>query len=59
VINILATVTLVEMMTTIGLGMTFADVLGVARNWRLVGRAALASYVCVPAVVVGLPPEPQ
>jgi len=54
VINALVMVTLVEMMATIGLGVTFADVLGVARNWRLVGRAALANYVCVPAVVVGL-----
>jgi BASS family bile acid:Na+ symporter len=54
VINALVMVTLVEMMATIGLGVSFADVRGVARDWRLVGRAALANYVCVPAVVVGL-----
>jgi BASS family bile acid:Na+ symporter len=54
VINVLVMVTLVEMMATIGLGVTFADVRGVARDWRLVGRAALANYVCVPAAVVGL-----
>ena len=54
VINILATVTLVEMMVTIGLGVTFADVAGVARNWRMVARAALANYVCVPAAAVAL-----
>jgi BASS family bile acid:Na+ symporter len=53
-INLLATVTLFEMMVAIGLGVTFAEVAGVARRWRLVGRAALASYVCVPAAAVGL-----
>jgi BASS family bile acid:Na+ symporter len=53
-INILATVTLFEMMVTIGLGVSFAEVVGTARDWRLVGRAALANYVCVPAVAVGL-----
>src|SRR5262245_370134 len=42
------------MMAAIGLGVTFADLLGVARDWRLVGRAALANYVCVPAAAVGL-----
>jgi BASS family bile acid:Na+ symporter len=54
VINLLATITLVEMMVTIGLGVTFAEVGGVARNWRLVGQAALANYVCFPAATVGL-----
>jgi BASS family bile acid:Na+ symporter len=54
VINVLVMVTLIEMMATIGLGVSFSDVIGVARNWRLVGRAVLANYVCVPAVVVGL-----
>jgi BASS family bile acid:Na+ symporter len=53
-INILATITLFEMMVTIGLGVTFAEVAGVAKNWRLVARAALASYVCFPAAAVGL-----
>src|SRR5262249_53127866 len=53
-INVLVTITLVEMMVAIGLGVTFAELLGVARNWRLVGRAALATYVCVPAAAVGL-----
>ncbi|MGH6931493.1 MAG: hypothetical protein ACREEE_03560, partial [Dongiaceae bacterium] len=36
------------------LGVTFADVLRVATEWRLVSKAALASYVCVPAAAVGL-----
>jgi BASS family bile acid:Na+ symporter len=53
-INILVTVTLVEMMVTIGLGVTFADLAGVVRNWRLVARAALANYVLVPAATVGV-----
>jgi BASS family bile acid:Na+ symporter len=53
-INILASVTLFEMMVAIGLGVTFADVAGVAKNWRLVGRVAFANYVCFPAAAVGL-----
>jgi bile acid:Na+ symporter, BASS family len=53
-IQILAAVTLFELMVTIGLGVTIAEVAGVARNWRLVGRSALASYVCFPAAAVGL-----
>src|SRR4051812_24583628 len=53
-INVLVTVTLIEMMVSIGLGVTFADLAGVARDWRLVTRAALANYVCVPAAAVGL-----
>jgi BASS family bile acid:Na+ symporter len=54
IINALVTVTLVEMMVTIGLGVTFVDLVGVARDWRLVARAALANYVCVPAATVAL-----
>jgi BASS family bile acid:Na+ symporter len=53
-INVLVTVTLIEMMVAIGLGVTWVDLLGVARNWRLVMQATLANYVCVPAVTVGL-----
>jgi BASS family bile acid:Na+ symporter len=53
-INILVMITLIEMMVAIGLGVTFVDLTTVCRNWRLVGRAALANYVCVPAVTVGL-----
>jgi BASS family bile acid:Na+ symporter len=62
-INVVVTITLIEMMAAVGLGVTFAELAGVARNWRLVGKAALANYVCVPAVTVGLllvfrPPDP-
>jgi BASS family bile acid:Na+ symporter len=53
-INILVTVTLIEMMIALGLGVTFAELAAVARNWPLVLRAALANYVCVAAVTIGL-----
>jgi BASS family bile acid:Na+ symporter len=53
-INLLAAVTLFELMVSIGLGVTFADLIGVARNARLIGMAALANYVCVPAAAVAL-----
>jgi BASS family bile acid:Na+ symporter len=54
VINLLCAVTLFEMMVSIGMGVTFADLFSVARNGRLIGMAALANYVCVPAAAVGL-----
>ena len=53
-INLLCAVTLFEMMVSIGIGVTLADLIGVARNGRLVGMAALANYVCVPAAAVVL-----
>lgn len=53
-INVLVTVTLIEMMLTAGLGVMFADLAGVLRDWRLVAWAALANYVCVPAATLGL-----
>jgi BASS family bile acid:Na+ symporter len=53
-INLLATITLFEMMVTIGLGVTVAEVVGVAKDWGLLARAALANYVLVPAAAVGL-----
>jgi BASS family bile acid:Na+ symporter len=42
------------MMAATGLGVTFGDLARVARDWRLVVRAALANYVLVPAATVGL-----
>jgi BASS family bile acid:Na+ symporter len=54
IINVLVTVTLIEMMIAIGLGVTLAEIIGVVRNRRLLIRAALANYVCVPAAAVGL-----
>src|SRR5262245_22642226 len=53
-INLLVTVTLVEMMVATGLGVDLADLLGVARDWRLLARAAVANYVCVPLATVAL-----
>jgi bile acid:Na+ symporter, BASS family len=54
VINILAAITLFEMMIAIGLGVTFGQVAGVARDWQLLVRAAAANYLGVPAAAVGL-----
>jgi BASS family bile acid:Na+ symporter len=53
-INILAAITLIEMIIAIGLGVTWPEILAVARNGRLVLRAAVANYVAVPAVAVAL-----
>jgi BASS family bile acid:Na+ symporter len=53
-IRLLTTVALLELMVCIGLGVAVADVARVARNWPLVARAAVANYVCVPAIAVGL-----
>jgi BASS family bile acid:Na+ symporter len=53
-INILAAITLIEMMVTIGLGVTLSELLRVSRSWGLVARAVLANYILVPAAAVGL-----
>lgn len=54
IINVLVTITLIEMMVAIGLGVAIVEVANVARNWRLVVQAAVANYVLVPAVAIGL-----
>ena len=41
-VNALVAVTLVEMTISIGLGVTFGQVLAVARDWRQVTQAAVA-----------------
>jgi BASS family bile acid:Na+ symporter len=51
-INLLVTVTLMEMMVTVGLRVTFAEIVDTARNWQLVTRAAVANYLLVPAVAI-------
>jgi bile acid:Na+ symporter, BASS family len=51
-INLLVTVTLMEMMVTVGLRVTLAEIVGTARNGRRVARAALANYVLVPVVAI-------
>jgi BASS family bile acid:Na+ symporter len=53
-INVLVTLTLIEMMVAIGLSVTLTDLVGVARNWGLLARAALSNYVLVPAVTAVL-----
>ena len=53
-INVLVTVTLVEMMVTIGLGVTTADLVKIFHDWRLMAQALVANYVVVPAATVGL-----
>jgi BASS family bile acid:Na+ symporter len=45
---------LIEMMIATGLGVSLAELVAVVRNWQLVTKAALANYLCVPAVTVGL-----
>src|SRR5215213_6839106 len=51
-INLLAAVTLVELMITIGVGATLAEVWAVVRDWRGVLRAAAANYLIVPGAAV-------
>lgn len=53
-IHVLAAITLIEMMVTIGLGVTLSDVLRVGRSSSLVVRAVLANYILVPAAAVSL-----
>jgi bile acid:Na+ symporter, BASS family len=53
-INLLAAITLIEMMVAIGLSVSIGEVLGVAKNWRLLIGAALANYLLVPAAAVAL-----
>lgn len=53
-INLLAVVALADLMLTIGLGSTVADLWAVARDSGAVGRATIANYVLVPAAAVGL-----
>ena len=54
VINLLATVALIELMLTIGLDAAVKDIATVATDYRAVLGAMLANYVVVPAVTVGL-----
>jgi BASS family bile acid:Na+ symporter len=53
-IKILVPVTLIEMMFAIGLGVRFVELAAIARDWRLVLKAAAANYICVPLATVGL-----
>jgi BASS family bile acid:Na+ symporter len=53
-INILVTITLIEMMVLVGLRTTFAEFGQTVLNWRLVARAGAANYLLVPGAAVGL-----
>lgn len=53
-INLLVTLTLIEMMIAIGMGVHLADVVSVLKQCRVTVRAALANYLVVPAVTVAL-----
>jgi predicted Na+-dependent transporter len=53
-INLLVTLTLFEMMAAIGLGVTLGEIAGAARNKSLVTRCAVANYLFVAAMAVGL-----
>src|SRR5215471_7464973 len=51
-INLLVTITLIEMMVLTGLRVTFGELAQVVGNLRLVTRAAVANYLLVPAFAV-------
>jgi BASS family bile acid:Na+ symporter len=53
-INLLVTITLIEMMVLIGLRVTFAELIEIGRSFRLVTRAAVANYLLVPTLAVVL-----
>lgn len=53
-INLLVTVTLVEMMIAIGLSVSLSDLMAASKQWRLMVRTAVANYLLVPAAAVGL-----
>jgi bile acid:Na+ symporter, BASS family len=53
-VNLLAAVTLIELMITLGLGVKASDVLSVGKQWGLLSRAFLANYILVPGAALGL-----
>jgi len=53
-VNLLAAVTLIELMVTLGLGVKASDVLRVCQQWGLLSRAFLANYILVPGAALGL-----
>jgi bile acid:Na+ symporter, BASS family len=54
VINILVTITLVEMMVLVGLRVTFTELAQIAKDWPQVARAAMANYLLFPGVTIAL-----
>ena len=53
-IKILVSITLMAMMVAIGLEVSLVELAAAARNWRLTTKAALANYLCIPAVTLSL-----
>ena len=53
-IGVLVAVLLIQMMATVGLRVSFGELGGIVKNWRLLLRAVLANYVVVPAAAVAL-----
>ena len=53
-INIVVTITLIEMMIGTGLGVALEEIVVAAGKRALLLRAALANYICVPGVVIVL-----
>lgn len=53
-VNLLAAVTLIEMMVTLGLGVKASDVVAVGKQWNILSRALVANYVIVPGAALAL-----
>ena len=53
-IKVFVTITLIEMMAAIGIGVKLEDVGQIVRNRSLLMRAAIANYACVPMITVAL-----
>ena len=53
-VNLLAAITLIEMMITLGLGVNASDVVAIGKRPDLLFRALIANYVLVPLVAVAL-----
>lgn len=53
-INLLVTITLIEMMAAVGLGVAPTEIVAAARQLPLIFRAAVANYLAVPATAVAL-----
>ena len=53
-IRISVTITLIEMMAAIGMGVKLQDIGQIVRQPGLLMRAAIANYACVPMLTVGL-----
>ena len=54
IINLLVVITLAEMMITLGMSLTVNELTAITRDRKLLAKAVLANYLCVPAAAVGL-----